>query len=189
MENGQLSFQGNISEAVNYYLQNEKTEDISYKYTNNTNIESQIFLNSASIIVDRIMKGIYRNGQNISLELEVKSAINQEYSVELLIKNSNLEPIAFSPLGFFENGLIRQNKHNLKFNLHLKLPFLASGSYFIDIMLVNPGKAFYEYCENCLTFEVDSNYFGISNWDFKQSRGQGSILLEPSIEILDSNNE
>lgn len=184
MENGKLSYQGNISETINYYLQNEKTEDISYEYLSKVQEYQKVMLKKAVLLIDNKQKGIYRNGQEIALELEVLADTHFKYSFEFLIKDSNLEPIIFSPLGFFENGLVAQINTIDKYKLNFKLPFLATGSYFIDIMIVNPGKAFYEYCENCLMFDVDENYFGINNWDFRQTRGQGSIMLKPYLEIL-----
>jgi lipopolysaccharide transport system ATP-binding protein len=181
IEKGKLSYGGNISDAVNYYLQNEKTEGISFNYISEIEDSSSIFLKKASIVIDEKNKGVYRNDQRLCLAIEVQSVLGFEYSVEVLIKNVNLEPIVFSPLGFFENGLIRQTLPVEEFTIDLVLPFLASGTYFLDIMLVDPGKSFHEICENCLTFDVDGNYFGISNWDFRQSRGQGSILIKPSL--------
>jgi lipopolysaccharide transport system ATP-binding protein len=184
MENGKISYQGSIQETIRYYLQNEKTEDISYKYLSKAQEYQKVMLKSAVLLCDDKPNGIYRNGQEFAFELEVCADIRFKYSLEILIKNSNLEPIVFSPLGFFENGMIVQNNLKDKYKLKVNLPFLATGSYFIDVMIVEPGKFFYEYCENCIKFDVDDNYFGINNWDFRQTRGQGSIMLKPDLELL-----
>lgn len=66
----------------------------------------------------------------------------------------------------------------------MSLPFLASGQYYIDIMAVVSGKKFIHNAEDALSFKIQDNYIKDTGWNFRQTTGQGSVLLKTNLEIL-----
>jgi lipopolysaccharide transport system ATP-binding protein len=180
--NGRLEYQSEISNAVEYYIKHE-VSSVGFKYENVKNNTFQFSIKSACLIIGGLQKGIYRNGQSFAVQLELNKIDNVDFSLEILVKNSNLESIFFAPLGFFKDGLLNTNKTESFVTLNLTLPNLAYGTYYLDLMLVEPGKKFFDYIENALMFDVEMDYYGVNGWVFRQDRGQGSVLIQPKIEI------
>jgi len=181
LANGKLEFEGMINQAVDYYIKNEVSA-VDYIYETSIKNPTGLFIKRATILIDGLNKGIYRNGQAFSVQIELEKNINSNFSVEILVKNSYLESLFFAPLGFFKDGLLNTNNIGSLVTLDLTLPNLAFGEYYIDLMLVDPGKKCFDYVENALMFEVEMDYYGVSGWVFRQDRGQGSILIRPQIQ-------
>jgi hypothetical protein len=86
----------------------------------------------------------------------------------------------FAPIGL-STGFkcdLPPGMHEVSFEL--KLPYLAEGRYFLDLMVVESGFKFYDYLEEAIAFSVLADHRASTGWRFSQARGQGSVLLDTS---------
>jgi hypothetical protein len=51
-------------------------------------------------------------------------------------------------------------------------------------MAVVSGKKFIHNAEDALSFKIQDNYIKDTGWNFRQTTGQGSVLLKTNLEIL-----
>lgn len=178
LQNGFLTSCGNIKNQINAYLMKEVI-GLGFSYNFQNDDIKKAFISNAAISINGNMINAYSNGDQFKIEMEVESNIDIVYSLELLIKDISHNPILFSPIGLINNYNVSSLKSETKkYTLSVNLPYLASGRYFIDLMVVDSGKQFYDYVENALFFDVLSNYMKETAWNFSQVRGQGSILLK-----------
>jgi len=118
---------------------------------------------------------------------EIHTSINVttpiRLSPEYLIRDSNQSPILFAPTGLFQE-LERQFDAG-RYLITTRCPSLnlASGAYFIDVMIGESGVRFYDYYECALSFNVEELARPPKGWVFRQSRGQGSLSLEVEVTV------
>jgi lipopolysaccharide transport system ATP-binding protein len=129
--------------------------------------------------------GEFSFGENIHIRVKVGASEDTKFSLELLLRDDQGVPIAFSPggLGFdSEYRLSRGEIRTIVCELcDLKL---AEGTYSLDVMLANTGVGFYDYIESGLRFKIAPTAIANRNWTFRQSRGQGSLLLQSKQQLV-----
>jgi lipopolysaccharide transport system ATP-binding protein len=125
----------------------------------------------------------YSEKQNYNIELDLVITVCEEvsFSIESVIKNEKSIPIFFNSDGIVSNKIFKLKPGKYKFLYKLNTPFLASGNYYIDLMIVKPGSFFYDYIDNCLNHEVVNSNLG--RLVFQQNDKQGCTYL-PSETIL-----
>lgn len=177
LQNGLLVANDQISNVIHQYSSGN-TNSIGFRYINKEIKKTKIHITQSEIILNNLKTNKFVNGEKFQINCQFSGQKQVYFSVEFLIKDKNLEPIMFSPYSFLnkEKFKLKEDK-NLSVTFQFDMPFLASGNYFIDIMVVEPGIQFYQYIENALSFEIEGNYFKETNWNFQQERNQSSILL------------
>jgi hypothetical protein len=66
----------------------------------------------------------------------------------------------------------------------LLLPVLAEGAYSLDLIIGEPGISALEILEEALVFSIVPTNNPLTGWVFRQSMGQGCVLLDlDSIEV------
>jgi hypothetical protein len=118
----------------------------------------------------------------LEIELEIYENFECVYSIEFLIRDSANYPIAFVPYGFTVVKHFNSKRIQIiKKSFYVELPFLASGEYQLDVMLVEPGVRFYQYLESVKKFSINSAIIPETGWNFQQLNNQGSILCVPKL--------
>jgi lipopolysaccharide transport system ATP-binding protein len=185
LEQGSIKSKGIINEVVDSYLRLNQQEENGHLFIEKNTLNREITITEAYIRIDEMNVLEYVNGSKFEIFWNLFCAKDCEFSIEILIKDRDKLPVLFSPTGLM-NGWKSKAKsgEKIKISTELKLPVLASGVYYIDLMLVISGKKFIHYAEDALSFKVQENYFLNTGWNFMQSRGQGSILLNTKINLF-----
>ena len=100
------------------------------------------------------------------------------FAVELLLRQEDRLPVAFSPSGLANNWEIKAEMGRIVVAAELPPVHYATGRYSLDIMLAVSGFAFLDYVESALAFDIDSAAVGDRNWHFSQATGQGFLLWD-----------
>lgn len=183
IENGCVLNSSSIKNVIEQYKVGSNDESQSF-FKNDNILSKEVVIVEAQIIIDEVNTNIYSNCSSFDIALKLKGNIDTIFSIETIVKNQNKEPILFSPLGLAKSVSYKiKNNEELFLKINYSLPFLASGKYYLDIMTVNSGIKIFHNLENILSFKIEDNYIKNTGWNFKQDRGQGSILLESNIRF------
>lgn len=118
------------------------------------------------------------NTTPLDIYVVVNGVTNELFSFEILLRDQNRHPVVFIPFGL---GL--GIEHNLQpgeylFRLKVTLPILATGEYFMDLMLAESGRRFFDQVESALKFIVQNNFNEKTGWAFTQERAQGCLFID-----------
>lgn len=107
-------------------------------------------------------------------------------STEYLIRDNNGLPILFSPTGLQQNVTLRLGSGRHRVTAACPALGLATGSYTIDLMLVESSVRCFDYCESALRFEVTELHSRPNRWGFSQTQGQGfaPFTVRVSVETV-----
>jgi lipopolysaccharide transport system ATP-binding protein len=182
LESGSITADTTVRGAVSKYFEDFSATN-SFRRTHPPS--KTCYLEAASLVRGGKPTTALQNGDPLQLELELQAATPQRISFEIILRDQNYRPILFGPI-----GLARDLHHDLRggpsrATLEYDLPFLASGDYYVDILLVDAGKKIFDNNESAIHFKIESTFIRETNWSFRQSRGQGSILLEGESKVVD----
>jgi lipopolysaccharide transport system ATP-binding protein len=187
MKDGLMVKKGSTSEVVNLYLGNTSNSGQTLYEFSGERYEN-MFISQAELLINGIPTQQYSNGNKIEVRVKVVGKVDTAFSFEILIKDQYGQPILFCPQGLLTGTSFKILAEETKsYVINTNLPFLASGQYLIDIMVAESGKKFYHYVENAFTVLIGANFIPTSSWNFKQSGGQGSIILD-SVRINQISN-
>jgi lipopolysaccharide transport system ATP-binding protein len=123
-------------------------------------------------------------GGQPKLVVHIEASTQITISVEIVLRDANSNPVMFGPVGLaqgFKQSFM-PGHHTLSFDLYF--PQLAEGRYALDLLLVESGIQTYECLEAAITFDVLPTHNLRTGWRFRQATGQGSILLETSVPVI-----
>jgi lipopolysaccharide transport system ATP-binding protein len=149
LRNGEISFKGNIDNAIDSYLKNSK---IQQEYINNTltkvNRFSKIYLTDNLGLL--ITKPIYRK-QKVILNFEIVANDISGLRFGTTLFSSMNEPIISFPFSEKENF----NKNIKSYLLKIELPtsILKGGDYFVEAALWKVGQV-YDQSDEYISFNV-----------------------------------
>ena len=122
-----------------------KRVESGFSPANRTQSSPEVQIINATLSIDGVVTNEFPAGFNpvLSYTLAVKTAIR--CTVEMLCRDENGFPILFAPIGLSTGNEyeLSPGEHSLTFLL--KLPYLASGRYALDLMVVEPKVKFYDY--------------------------------------------
>jgi len=186
IDRGNLVRKGTAKDVVGQYLgagpETASSIDLSRRIVRNekVTIESGFLTRDGTSPIDEFLFG-----ENIKVKLGIRANEATSFSVELLLRDDQGLPIAFSPGGLgFDSEFTIQAGNARSIACELLDLKLAEGSYSLDVMLANTGIGFYDYIESGLRFKIAPTAIADRNWTFRQSRGQGCLLLSTKQELL-----
>jgi lipopolysaccharide transport system ATP-binding protein len=183
IELGNLKSNESINNVVDSYLKLNK--NIERRFAENNNKEREVSITEAFILIENSELLEYENGKKLEIIWKIISNLEIEFSIEILIKDKDKLPILFCPFGLVHNWKHKAELNSIiNISTELVLPFLASGLYYVDLILAQSGRKFIHYAEDALFFKVQDNFISKTNWNFSQSRGQGSILFETKLNLF-----
>jgi lipopolysaccharide transport system ATP-binding protein len=123
-------------------------------------------------------------GRPFEINLEIVVSSRVRLSPEYLIRDGDQIPILFAPTGLFQG--FQQTLQPGRYRITSRCPGLqlASGTYFIDLMLAESGRRFFDSYECGLCFTVDDLPRPPHGWSFNQKRGQGCLPLAVETTII-----
>ncbi|BAZ65637.1 ABC transporter-related protein [Fischerella sp. NIES-4106] len=188
LKSGQLLYKGDCAKAVQMYMSSDTQSN-----TNDSGLDfsrRRVKPNCVEI-VDAWLQ---RNGQRVEefifgdteTEVVIVVKILQQvcFSVELLLRDAQDIPVAFSPSGFSQDCEF-DGQPGSRATIVCKLPplRLAQGKYSLDLMLAMSGVKFFDYIESGISFIIVHTAIGNRNWSFAQSTGQGCFLWDVQYSI------
>jgi lipopolysaccharide transport system ATP-binding protein len=122
-------------------------------------------------------------GESLTVEIALDIRENIKFSIELVLRDQQGMPIAFSPSGLGQGVeySCRVGRHRIR--CHISRLDLAEGNYALDIMLAETRVRFLDYLESALRFTIGPTQIGPRNWNFSQRGGQGCFLLPVSYQL------
>jgi lipopolysaccharide transport system ATP-binding protein len=117
-------------------------------------------------------------GQQPDLVVTAEVCERTYVSLEVLVRDENSRPLLFCPLGLSGCGQYDLAPGVYRFKVQLLLPQLASGRYSLDLILAEANVRFLDYVEQALVFVLAATALPATGWVFRQTRGQGAVLLD-----------
>ena len=136
-----------------------------------------------AVVSARIIQGggesrMVTSGAPFAIEVDVRSMRRRRFSVELLLRDHKLDPVAFCAGGHQHDFIVTPTGELSSVVVDIENIDLAGGSYFVDLMLVDTGREYLDVIDSALSFEAIPREIGSARWTFGQSRGQGCVLLD-----------
>lgn len=175
--NGRMHDCRDLSEAINIYLQERQGVEGGRFKNRNMGGNKEIFLAAAQLKQKGMATNHLFNDSPIDIHCTLQCNFPIKVSLEAKIRNQNGLPILFGPV-----GLMHSREHELvpgthKLVIRLDPPYLAKGSYFVDLVVAETGKRIIDLHESCLSFEIESSFIAKTGWSFQQDKGGGAVLL------------
>ena len=160
LNNGELVFDGNVDEAVDYYLQDAGNGEegrivdaITYR---------KDYISIASIEIN----GSESNRQTINkrqdyLDITIKGETTNpiKCDVKLIIKRLDGTPLAAYIEGRYTDKLITLQPGPFEINRRIRLPrYLANGDFIIDLYLNQPSTQDFFRARGCLNLHIEGFY-------------------------------
>ena len=159
LQNGQMVYDGNISDAVDLYLQQQNS--VHYKeiidsvhlckdYIKVTNIEINGTHKSESVIKT--------NQEILQLVIEGESMESLDCEVKLRLKSTDGTPVVSLVEGHYR-GTIYHVQDKFHIEKAIKLPrYLARGTYIVDLLLHRPKIDDYFKAYNCAVLYAEGSF-------------------------------
>ena len=183
LKGGSVVYSGHKSDVINYYSNSSIHETPSLINAFKQYFEiKRIYLSQRGLETNHLV-----NKERITFTLEFMSSnINDtKFSFELSIKNNLGFRIIFTSLGLCSGNTFTIEKGLQRISFDLELPVLAEGTYFIDLILAEPGIRRIETIEDIISFDIIEAYIPISGWTFKGN--EENILIFPSKFMFENN--
>jgi len=180
-QDGELISAGDSGTVIQKYVNNSSQGNGK---NSGINLSRRQYQSESVVITDawlqrgEIKTDIFFFGDKAELILIIDVLQPIEFGVELLLRDSYEIPIAFSPSGLSQNCEFNAQSGQIQINCKLPPMQLAEGKYFLDLMLAKSAVKFFDYLESAICFTIEKTSIGSRNWDFMQSRGQGSIYWD-----------
>jgi lipopolysaccharide transport system ATP-binding protein len=122
---------------------------------------------------DKVKTNIVKTNERLEVLTEIEILTHGQYGIEIIIKDLNNNPILFFPSAFYDKSskfILAPGIYN--FETTIELPHIASGKYYMDVLLVMPSKTTVKSYENTICFEVVKTE---KVWNFVQQTKQGYV--------------
>lgn len=184
LENGQIAFQGNVSDTIATYLSSSDDEDNENPTTRIHTLNHSIRIDSvqASDAVNGYIRFVGNEKKTVEFSITGETEINLNVSVEVFLYDSNDILVAtYSPIQW--NGRVEHIETG-RFEIHdaFDLPdMLTSGTYSISILLSQMNIEHLARIDNVAHIKVEEFSSPLSGNVFWQSY-YGSLIMRPHEE-------
>ena len=184
LENGQITFDDEVDNAVEYYLKGESGTSTSFKSFKDKSIGNEHFwINEIGI------KAAAKNfKQPIAVDDEIEIIIKYHYNnkmadrldFNLLFKADDGVYIFNSTTGYMSNEIIKKGVHKVK--MIIPNQFFSFGTYFIDLKIVKKNKKKALFGEDdIISFTINPEVSKLGSF-----MGKGKTYLKPRFKWLKS---
>jgi lipopolysaccharide transport system ATP-binding protein len=115
--------------------------------------------------------------------MDVVAERDIDVSTEYLIRDNNGAPILFSPTGLQQGITVTLPAGRHRITAACPALRLATGSYSIDLMLVESGVRSFDHCESALQFDITEYRSRPHGWRYTQAHGQGFMPFEVQVKV------
>jgi len=176
LSSGKVEIEGKISEVVSKY--NTRLLNTSGDIIAENKGNSKWWINSIRILQKGQNTNCIDVSENICLKIEFEADEERKISFEIVIKNSNNDPILFIPLGLAQNINFDCVAGKYMVTLEILFPQLALGEYHIDLFIVESFVKRIAVFKNIISFEVISSYIKDTGWVFQPIVEVGNIICK-----------
>ena len=170
LQNGQMREMDQTAQVIRTYLETTVGTINNKKKSSGRIID---VLNYSLLDANNKPTNYYQNGDPFKLQIELLRKTDDNVSIDLILKDSRQSNIAIASLSNFHDIVIKKQNEPMKIELNLESFNLASGKYFIDIMIAEPKIKWDLHIDNAIEFEVMS--CNPNGWDLKDSYGYGNF--------------
>lgn len=177
LHNGRMHENTNLADAIKIYLQQNPENDRGHFVNPNPPVNLEVYFKQAYIKQKGVVTNALFNDAPIDVHCQLQCNMSMKVSLEVIVRDHNGLPLLFGPI-----GLTQQREHELEAGVHqmvirLNPPYLAKGSYFLDLIVAETGMRIIDIHESCLGFDIESSFIAASGWSFEHNRGAGAMLL------------
>jgi len=181
LKNGQVNFDGSISEALSRYLDYSQLQNIDH-YTRTDNKDKTVFISHAEFKLNKIHDG------NVSFQIRMNlvCANNTRVNIQIRLKDERGEPLAFGAAGaLFDDDLVSLKEGQNSILLSTSELRYANGKFIISMDVTIPGFEFLDTAENCFVFEIPKENIMEHGCKVYQDWRLGSFEVPFVLEKLD----
>lgn len=176
LANGQLAFNGSVSDAIDFYVQDNAC-------VTSTKLVDTITYRVSYLQVDRIMLNgtestestIVSNQEYLDLTIEGVVSEPLDYDVGVTFRTLTGQPLAALEEGNYKGKIDHLNAGPFKIQKRIRLPkYLSKGDTAVDIFLYYPGLSYWLQCPACAVLHMEGSYDGFGkpfNLSFKGFAG------------------
>jgi lipopolysaccharide transport system ATP-binding protein len=182
LEKGSVTLIGTPSEAFAKYKEGRQSSGFSDKRRIQKSPRLKII--DASLSYEGDTDSVFVSGVQPTLEILVEVSEPTTFAFETILRDANSLPIMFAPAGLARGFRRHFDPGTYRISSRLLLPVLAEGAYSLDLIIGEPGISALEILEEALVFSIVPTNNPLTGWVFRQSMGQGCVLLDlDSIEV------
>ncbi|MFZ3272914.1 MAG: ABC transporter ATP-binding protein, partial [Lutibacter sp.] len=177
LENGEVVFEGNTNDAVNYYINESKSETLYNKdliCKINSNLEIDLIKINNSDIGYTVLKS-EKNEINIEIQGVLKE--NTSFEIEARFFDDLNNPIAFFSPGHYNGRAVMFSKGKFSIERKIILPItINKGKLYMSLFLTLPGKEVYLELKPDIVIEFEGVKMN-TGWVFEIEKA-GLIFLK-----------
>jgi len=188
LKNGKLVLYSNSDEIINKYLSYDKQSGDGFFIRNNLNLTKDLII-SAELLNNKMKRvNSFQYNEDIYILLRTNPKLKQKFSVELRIKNSRQELIAY--VSSWINNKNRECPYLPGQTIMIHLPKIkfVQDTYIIDIICRIPNVYHVDNWWNCINFTISNCHPNGSPISIKISEYLGSFILSDTICSLKKSN-
>lgn len=157
LENGQLGFQGNISDSLQYYLHNGSHNTDKKIIDSIKQHKPTLHINEIKINDTENYSSIVSSTQH-TLSLSIEGYADEELKTDimLILKNKSETPLAALAEGYYRGKLDTIPQGHFFLHKTLQLPkFLSNGRLYCDLMMHLPRVEWHLQAPNCCCLDCE----------------------------------
>lgn len=181
LSQGKIAAEGSPEEVYRHYRMRGLETSSGFSSTGRTHCSDKVAIKNACLMHDGIATSEFLNGGDMIVSLEIAAFQEVRCSIEVLIRDNNSFPIMFCPCGLAFGRELKLEAGTRTVQIRLKPPFLAAGTYSLDLVVADTGRGFYDYIEEALGFRILECNIPATGWVFLQAQGQGCVLMEAEV--------
>ncbi len=163
LRNGCIEYQGDISDTIEHYL-NENDTIIHDEILKNVRFtKHSLHIKNIEINNSRYVNSVIKSGQkSLKVVIEGETDNDMTYDVMLGIKNKDDVSLAMFAPGHYMGDIRHQNKGQFRIERNIELPrFLSSGFFKIDLYIHHPMVEWLLEAPDCCLIESEGNQDGV----------------------------
>jgi lipopolysaccharide transport system ATP-binding protein len=184
LQKGQLILDSDPTSAIGRYM------GLDVNSTGRLNLKKRLSPAEGVEIVDGWMENhgvradtfLFDDTPTLVLDIDIQKPA--PFSIELLLRQADSLPVAFSPSGMAQDWEVAGKPGRIRVRATLPPMRWAKGTYSLDLILAETGVRFLDYLEAGISFTMDGSALGRRNWDYLQSAGQGCLLWDVKYETV-----
>jgi len=183
LRGGTLVESGPVSRVIAAYAAQSRPAGGGFRVDGRRGQPSDCRIVDAWLLIDGQRVGRMNWDSPFDIVMDVVAERDIAISTEYLIRDNNGLPILFSPTGLQQNITLQLGSGRHRVTAACPALGLATGSYAIDLMLVESGVRSFDYCESALRFEVTEFQSRPHRWGFAQTQGQGFVPFTVRVAV------
>lgn len=160
LENGSVFFDGDVSDAIDQYLNKFSVDE--NRSIKDAIISKPSFLEISSIKINGTEKAestVVSNQELLEVEIDGTSFEPFEYDVMLTFKNTSDVALASLAEGHYKGIISHMGIGPFKIRKQIQLPkYLAKGDVMVDLVLHHPNVMYVLQCPNCALLHLDGSF-------------------------------